>query len=110
MYGNPEFMMSADWQTDRYNCTIKIPGGRRAGILFFYYSIKITGAAASTYSSTDTGGNWFPDSRRAGITHDSVILMESQSCRIDIILHCPNMMSTGQFCGFMNPHCHRRVS
>ena len=27
-----------------------IPGGRRAGILFLYYSIKITGAAASTYS------------------------------------------------------------
>ena len=52
----------------------------------------------------------FLDFRCAGITHDSVILMESQSCRIDIILYCPNMMSTGQFCGFMNPQCHRRVS
>ena len=72
--------------------------------------IKITGAAAPTYSSTDTGGNWFPDSRRAGITDDSVILMESQSCRIDIILYCPNMMSIRQFCGFMNPHCHQKVS
>ena len=65
-YGNPEFMMSADLQTDRYSsmeflelvCVrLKFPEVDRAGILFFYYSIKITGAAASTYSSTDTEGN-----------------------------------------------------